>query len=77
MGSCKEKREEPAKRVWVNGPIIIGAGPSGLAASASLSEHGVPSMILEGSNCIASLWQHKPTTASNSTFPNNSAPFHY
>jgi hypothetical protein len=59
MGSCKEKKEEPAKCVWVNGPIIVGAGPSGLAASACLSEHGVPSVILERSNCIASLWQHK------------------
>jgi indole-3-pyruvate monooxygenase len=56
MGSCKEKREEPAKSVWVNGPIIVGAGPSALAASACLSKHGVPSVILERSNCIASLW---------------------
>ncbi|GLT77171.1 hypothetical protein SLA2020_487810 [Shorea laevis] len=59
MGSCKEKKEEPAKCVWVHGPIIVGAGPSGLAASACLSEHGVPSVILERSNCIASLWQLK------------------
>ncbi|XP_041019537.1 probable indole-3-pyruvate monooxygenase YUCCA4 [Juglans microcarpa x Juglans regia] len=58
MGSCTEK-EEPEKCVWVHGPIIVGAGPSGLAASACLSEHGVPSVILERSNCIASLWQHK------------------
>ncbi|XP_041022434.1 probable indole-3-pyruvate monooxygenase YUCCA4 [Juglans microcarpa x Juglans regia] len=59
MGSCTDKEEKPAKCVWVHGPIIVGAGPSGLAASACLSEHGVPSVILERSNCIASLWQQK------------------
>ncbi|KAG2691572.1 hypothetical protein I3843_08G015300 [Carya illinoinensis] len=59
MDSCTDKEEKPAKFVWVNGPIIVGAGPSGLAASACLSEHGVPSVILERSNCIASLWQQK------------------
>uniref|UniRef100_M1CGP8 Flavin-containing monooxygenase n=1 Tax=Solanum tuberosum TaxID=4113 RepID=M1CGP8_SOLTU len=56
MGSCKE--EEP-KWLWVNGPIIVGAGPSGLAVSACLKENGVPSLILERSDCIASLWQQK------------------
>nr|CAN80184.1 hypothetical protein VITISV_015371 [Vitis vinifera] len=45
--------------VCVHGPIIVGAGPSGLAASACLSEHGVPSLILERSDCIASLWQQR------------------
>ncbi|XP_047338742.1 indole-3-pyruvate monooxygenase YUCCA2-like [Impatiens glandulifera] len=47
------------KRVWVPGPVIIGAGPSGLAVAACLKEKGVPSLILERSNCIASLWQLK------------------
>ncbi|KAJ3695148.1 hypothetical protein LUZ60_000525 [Juncus effusus] len=41
------------------GPIIVGAGPSGLAVAACLKEKGIPSLILERSNCIASLWQHK------------------
>ncbi|CAL9780769.1 unnamed protein product [Musa acuminata subsp. burmannicoides] len=45
--------------VWVNGPIIVGAGPSGLAVAACLKEHGVPSVILERSDCIASLWQKR------------------
>ena len=45
--------------VWVNGPVIVGAGPSGLAVAAGLKEQGVPFMILEKSNCIASLWQHR------------------
>ncbi|RYR55011.1 hypothetical protein HN873_020084 [Arachis hypogaea] len=43
--------------VWVPGPVIVGAGPSGLAAAACLKEKGVASVILERSNCIASLWQ--------------------
>nr|QLD98960.1 YUCCA2 [Lilium sp. c110941] len=45
--------------VWVPGPIIVGAGPSGLAAAACLKEKGVPSLLLERSHCIASLWQLK------------------
>lgn len=45
--------------IYVPGPLIVGAGPSGLAAAACLKEHGVPSVILEKANCIASLWQLK------------------
>ncbi|XP_076907877.1 indole-3-pyruvate monooxygenase YUCCA6-like [Bidens hawaiensis] len=45
--------------VWVHGPVIVGAGPSGLAAAACLKDKGVPSVVLERSNCIASLWQFK------------------
>ncbi|GLJ52229.1 hypothetical protein SUGI_1111000 [Cryptomeria japonica] len=45
--------------VWVNGPVIVGAGPSGLATAACLKEQGVPSIILEKADCIASLWQHR------------------
>ncbi|MCD9643206.1 Indole-3-pyruvate monooxygenase YUCCA6 [Datura stramonium] len=45
--------------VYVNGPVIVGAGPSGLAAAACLKEKGVASLVLERSNCIASLWQLK------------------
>ena len=59
MGSCKEEEEKQSRCVRVHGPIIVGAGPSGLAASACLSEHGVPSLILERSDCIASLWQQR------------------
>ncbi|KAI6680122.1 hypothetical protein NL676_034003 [Syzygium grande] len=60
MGSCKDQERDPQTTfVFVHGPIIVGAGPSGLAASACLSEHGVPSLILEKSDCIASLWQHR------------------
>ncbi|MED6113133.1 putative indole-3-pyruvate monooxygenase YUCCA4 [Stylosanthes scabra] len=45
--------------VWAQGPIIVGAGPSGIAVAACLSEHSIPSIILERSDCIASLWQNK------------------
>ncbi|KAF7830143.1 indole-3-pyruvate monooxygenase YUCCA6-like [Senna tora] len=45
--------------VWVPGPVIVGAGPSGLAVAACLKQRGIPSLLLERSNCIASLWQLK------------------
>lgn len=41
------------------GPIIIGAGPSGLAVAACLKAKGIPSLVIERSHCIASLWQLK------------------
>ncbi|XP_073130718.1 indole-3-pyruvate monooxygenase YUCCA6-like [Henckelia pumila] len=44
--------------VWVPGPVIVGAGPSGLATAACLKEKGVPSLVLERSTCLASLWKH-------------------
>lgn len=47
------------RRVWVNGPVIVGAGPSGLATAACLKEQGVPCIILEKADCIASLWQRR------------------
>lgn len=43
----------------VNGPVIVGAGPSGLAVGAGLRKQGVPFVILERANCIASLWKNK------------------
>ncbi|CAN8252297.1 unnamed protein product [Cochlearia groenlandica] len=43
----------------VTGPVIVGAGPSGLATAACLKEKGISSVLLERSNCIASLWQLK------------------
>eukprot|EP01018_Ginkgo_biloba_P004113 Gb_32507 [translate_table: standard] len=47
------------RRMWVNGPIVVGAGPSGLATAACLRQEGVPCIILEKADCIASLWQHR------------------
>ncbi|KAL8236371.1 hypothetical protein R6Q59_017452 [Mikania micrantha] len=43
--------------VWVNGPVIVGAGPSGLAVSACLKEQCIPYVVIERADCIASLWQ--------------------
>nr|KYP49959.1 Dimethylaniline monooxygenase [N-oxide-forming] 5 [Cajanus cajan] len=54
-----EKMRGSERCVWVPGAVIVGAGPSGLATAAHLKEKGVPSLILERSNCIASLWQLK------------------
>ncbi|KAI3411654.1 Flavin-containing monooxygenase [Psidium guajava] len=45
--------------VWVNGPVIVGAGPSGLATAACLRDQGVPFVVLERTECIASLWQER------------------
>ncbi|GAV57234.1 FMO-like domain-containing protein [Cephalotus follicularis] len=45
--------------IWVNGPVIVGAGPSGLAVGAGLQQQGVPFIMLERANCIASLWQNR------------------
>ena len=49
------------QRKWtlVNGPVIVGAGPSGLATAACLREQGVPFVVVERAECIASLWQLK------------------
>ncbi|XP_039018903.1 probable indole-3-pyruvate monooxygenase YUCCA4 isoform X1 [Hibiscus syriacus] len=65
MGSFNDEEnrqftyEEEAKCVWVHGPIIVGAGPSGLATSACLTHQGVPYVILEKTDCLASLWQRR------------------
>lgn len=59
MNSCKEKVGNQQKQVWIQGPIIVGAGPSGLAVSACLKNNDVPSLILERCDCLASLWQQR------------------
>ncbi|XP_074280969.1 indole-3-pyruvate monooxygenase YUCCA2-like [Silene latifolia] len=46
------------RRVWVPGPIVVGAGPAGLAVAACLKERGIiPGLILEKSECVGSLWK--------------------
>ncbi|KAK8944473.1 putative indole-3-pyruvate monooxygenase YUCCA3 [Platanthera zijinensis] len=61
MSSTASVRHETIKRgsVWVNGPLIVGAGPSGLAVAACLKTQNVPFIILERAHCIASLWQNR------------------
>uniref|UniRef100_A0ACD5VRT2 Uncharacterized protein n=1 Tax=Avena sativa TaxID=4498 RepID=A0ACD5VRT2_AVESA len=39
--------------------IIVGAGPSGLAAAACLSLRGVRSLVLERDDCVGSLWRNR------------------
>ncbi|CAH8322064.1 unnamed protein product [Eruca vesicaria subsp. sativa] len=56
MSSCLEAEHSP---IFVNGPIVVGAGPSGLSVAACLSNRGVPSVILERTDCLASLWQKR------------------
>ncbi|XP_062182911.1 indole-3-pyruvate monooxygenase YUCCA4-like [Phragmites australis] len=41
------------------GPLIVGAGPAGLAVAACLAVCGVPYLLLERYDCIASLWRHR------------------
>ncbi|XP_010541625.1 PREDICTED: probable indole-3-pyruvate monooxygenase YUCCA4 [Tarenaya hassleriana] len=59
MGSLSVVDKQSQDVTFVRGPIIVGAGPSGLAVAACLSNRGIPSLILEKSNCIASLWQNR------------------
>ncbi|XP_058112037.1 probable indole-3-pyruvate monooxygenase YUCCA4 [Magnolia sinica] len=58
MGSLSEG-ENLLKPTWVHGPVIVGAGPSGLAVAACLEKSGIPSIVLEKTNCISSLWQQR------------------
>ncbi|XP_052211016.1 probable indole-3-pyruvate monooxygenase YUCCA10 [Diospyros lotus] len=39
--------------------IVVGAGPSGLAAAACLNRLSVPNILLEREDCFASLWKKK------------------
>ncbi|WVZ62912.1 hypothetical protein U9M48_012603 [Paspalum notatum var. saurae] len=50
----------PVSRVvWVNGPIVVGAGPAGLSVAACLRARGVPCVVLDRADCVASLWQRR------------------
>lgn len=45
--------------LFIPGAIIVGGGPSGLAAAACLKTKGIPSLIIEKSDSIGSLWKYK------------------
>ncbi|GJN38168.1 hypothetical protein PR202_gb27184 [Eleusine coracana subsp. coracana] len=45
--------------VDIPGPVIVGAGPAGLAVAACLAVKGVKYALLERYDCIASLWRHR------------------
>ncbi|KAK8958436.1 putative indole-3-pyruvate monooxygenase YUCCA4 [Platanthera guangdongensis] len=49
----------PKLTTYIPGPIIVGAGPSGLAAAACLADAGIPFTVLEKSDSLASLWRHR------------------
>uniref|UniRef100_A0A7N0U652 Flavin-containing monooxygenase n=1 Tax=Kalanchoe fedtschenkoi TaxID=63787 RepID=A0A7N0U652_KALFE len=56
----QSKNPTSARRcIWVNGPLIVGAGPSGLAVAACLKQQGVPFLVIDRASCIASLWQNR------------------
>ncbi|XP_066323851.1 probable indole-3-pyruvate monooxygenase YUCCA9 [Miscanthus floridulus] len=57
-----QQQPPPPQQYWVNGALIIGAGPAGLAVAVCLREQGVPSVVLERAGCIAPLWQHRTYT---------------
>ncbi|KAL8137136.1 hypothetical protein V2J09_003137 [Rumex salicifolius] len=59
MNPQKEINLPSGRTVWVNGPVIVGAVPSGLAVGACLREQGVPFIIIDKADCIASLWQNR------------------
>ncbi|KAL6649264.1 hypothetical protein ACP70R_013488 [Stipagrostis hirtigluma subsp. patula] len=52
-------RRESSSCSVVHGPIIVGAGPSGLAVAAALRRHEVPFTVLERSDGIADLWTNR------------------
>ncbi|XP_057810489.1 probable indole-3-pyruvate monooxygenase YUCCA4 [Salvia miltiorrhiza] len=56
MASLNDDANNPLHRCLV---VIVGAGPSGLAVAACLQRNGVPSLILERSSCLASLWRDR------------------
>jgi len=58
-GSPKRQESSAAAACLVRGPIIVGAGPSGLAVAATLSQHAVPFTVLERSDGIADLWTNR------------------
>ncbi|XP_040377569.1 indole-3-pyruvate monooxygenase YUCCA8 isoform X2 [Oryza brachyantha] len=51
--------QNPSHCIVLDGPIIVGAGPSGLAVAATLRQHSVPFTILERSGGVADLWTNR------------------
>ncbi|XP_062208512.1 indole-3-pyruvate monooxygenase YUCCA1-like [Phragmites australis] len=53
------KQAQDHRAEWVPGVVIVGAGPSGLAAAACLAARDVPATVLEMSDSLASTWRHR------------------
>ncbi|KAE8682729.1 putative indole-3-pyruvate monooxygenase YUCCA4 [Hibiscus syriacus] len=82
MGSFKDEEQRQhcpndATCVLVKGPIIVGAGPSGLATSACLKQQGVPSLILEKVTALLLYGNIGPMIVSNSIFPSSFVNSHF
>ncbi|CAI9262032.1 unnamed protein product [Lactuca saligna] len=71
MGFSQTTDDMELTRVYVPGPLIVGAGPSGLAIAACLRKRGVPFVILEKENCLASLWRLKSYDSLKLHLPKN------
>ncbi|CAH1437273.1 unnamed protein product [Lactuca virosa] len=71
MGFSQTMDDMELTRVYVPGPLIVGAGPSGLAIAACLRKQGVPFVILEKENCLASLWRLKSYDSLKLHLPKN------
>ncbi|KQK08960.1 probable indole-3-pyruvate monooxygenase YUCCA4 isoform X2 [Brachypodium distachyon] len=54
-----KEQAEGRRATWVPGAVIVGAGPSGLAAAACLKARGVPATVLERSDSLAFTWRHR------------------
>ncbi|XP_057752870.1 indole-3-pyruvate monooxygenase YUCCA2-like isoform X1 [Arachis stenosperma] len=52
-------RRRRKESIWIPGAVIVGGGPSGVAAAACLKQKGIPSVVLERAHCLASMWQLK------------------
>ncbi|XP_023754534.1 probable indole-3-pyruvate monooxygenase YUCCA4 [Lactuca sativa] len=71
MGFSQTMDDMELTRVYIPGPLIVGAGPSGLAIAACLRKRGVPFVILEKENCLASLWRLKSYDSLKLHLPKN------
>jgi putative flavoprotein involved in K+ transport len=49
----------PAYGECVRAPVIVGAGPAGLAAAAELKRAGIEPLVLERADCVGAAWRDR------------------